>query len=431
MTVASKAPELGGNRSEGSEVLVQILFYKADIFSVKESQKRLLRQEISRLTEAQVMNTDLNKWVEHLCEKFSIEPIVFDEQGIYVEKDDVEADASRVLGKEDYFFGGRYEDRTISATEFVFHVPYAGETALFNVKPSTFDLNPPRADILDGEVLLKFVYAKPDAKVAKANFDQSFNSIKRYATNLQNDLKGFDDEIRSIARSELSNRFEKLKKDNDVAAELGFPLKKRGDPPRTYIVPNVKRKITPKPIPITGQQSKPEPTLEVAEYEHILSVARNMVTVIEQSPHSFKSMDEESIRTHFLVQLNGQYEGQATGETFNFEGKTDIIIKDAGKNIFIAECKFWKGGEVFLETIDQLLGYLSWRDTKAAIFIFNRNKNLSNVLSQIPGLIGSHSNFVRKWKNSERNTEFKYVLHQKSDKNREIYLTVQVYEMPI
>jgi hypothetical protein len=28
---------------------------------------------------------------------------------------------------------------------------------------------------------------------------------------------------------------------------------------------------------------------------------------------------------HFLVQLNGQYEGQATGETFNFEGKTDMI----------------------------------------------------------------------------------------------------------
>jgi hypothetical protein len=65
--------------------------------------------------------------------------------------------------------------------------------------------------------------------------------------------------------------------------------------------------------------------------------------------------------------LNGVFEGQATGETFNFQGKTDILIRAQGKNIFIAECKFWKGEKVFLETIDQLLSYLSWRDSKAAI----------------------------------------------------------------
>jgi len=45
-------------------------------------------------------------------------------------------------------------------------------------------------------------------------------------------------------------------------------------------------------------------------------------------------MDEESIRQHFLVQLNGQYEGQATGETFNFEGKTDILVRSEGKKHF-------------------------------------------------------------------------------------------------
>jgi hypothetical protein len=41
-----------------------------------------------------------------------------------------------------------------------------------------------------------------------------------------------------------------------------------------------------------------------------------------------------------LVQLNGQYEGQATGETFNFQGKTDILIRVDGQNIFVAECKY-------------------------------------------------------------------------------------------
>ena len=101
---------------------------------------------------------------------------------------------------------------------------------------------------------------------------------------------------------------------------------------------------------------------------------------MEQSPEAFKKMGEEDIRTHFLVQLNGQYEGLATGETFNYEGKTDILIKYQGRNLFIAECKFWRGEEEFIKTIDQLLGYLSWRDVKTAIVIFNRNKNSNENL---------------------------------------------------
>jgi len=107
------------------------------------------------------------------------------------------------------------------------------------------------------------------------------------------------------------------------------------------------------------------------EYENILSIMRNMVRVMEQSPKAFENMGEEDLRTQFLVQLNAQYEGRATGETFNFQGKTDILIRaDEGGNVFIAECKFWSGEKQFLETIDQLLSYLTWRDTKTAILIF-------------------------------------------------------------
>jgi hypothetical protein len=43
------------------------------------------------------------------------------------------------------------------------------------------------------------------------------------------------------------------------------------------------------------------------------------------------------------------------GETFNFEGKTDILIRVEALNVFIAECKLWKGEKQFLATIDQLL----------------------------------------------------------------------------
>ena len=44
---------------------------------------------------------------------------------------------------------------------------------------------------------------------------------------------------------------------------------------------------------------------------------------------------------------------------------------------------------------DQLLRYASWRDTKTAIFLFNRGRALTSVLSKISPTISGHDNFVR------------------------------------
>ena len=90
----------------------------------------------------------------------------------------------------------------------------------------------------------------------------------------------------------------------------------------------------------------PEPSLEFAQYEDILETVQNMALVIERSPGAFQHLHEEELRWLFLVPLNGLYEGQATGETFNFDGKTDILIRVNGKNIFIAECAIWNGHNI-------------------------------------------------------------------------------------
>jgi hypothetical protein len=140
-------------------------------------------------------------------------------------------------------------------------------------------------------------------------------------------------------------------------------------------------------------------------------------------------MGEEDLRSHFLVQLNGAFKGQATGETFNFQGKTDILMRFEGKNVFIAECKFWKGEKSFLETLDQLLSYLSWRDTKAAVLIFNRNADFSAVLAKIRETAPKHPLFKRDGGASGASA-FRYVFAQPNDRNREIILTVLAFDIP-
>jgi len=231
------------------------------------------------------------------------------------------------------------------------------------------------------------------------------------------------------ARTKIAARREKILKDQDMANALGFPLKRRDDAPKTYSASVVRKELPIQRPTVSASPFKPEPTLEMAQYENILEIISSMVHVIERSPGAFARMKEEDLRQHFLVQLNGQYKGQATGETFNASGKTDILIRVEDRNIFIAECKFWKGEKHLIPTIDQLLSYTSWRDTKTAIILFNQQKNLTDILAQIPVTVATHPNF-KKQLPDQHETGFRFLMHQPGDKNRELYLTVLVFEVP-
>ncbi len=150
---------------------------------------------------------------------------------------------------------------------------------------------------------------------------------------------------------------------------------------------------------------------------------------MERSPQAFAGMEEVDLRQHFLVQLNGKFRGQATGETFNFTGNTDILIRVNDKNIFIAECKFWSGPKGLSETIDQVLGYANWRDTKTAILLFNRTRQFSHVLSKISEVAEAHPCFRRKV-GVDDETVFRYEFARPDDPDRELQLTILAFDIP-
>lgn len=80
-------------------------------------------------------------------------------------------------------------------------------------------------------------------------------------------------------------------------------------------------------------------------------------------------------------------------------------------------------------TIDQLLGYSSWRDTKTAVVIFNRNRDFSKVLAAIPETVRSHPQYKKDMQGST-DTVFRYLFANRDDRNRELYLTVMAFDVP-
>ena len=319
----------------------------------------------------------------------------------------------------------------VAGTEYTFHVPFEGDAELFQCSPSAFTSSgPPTGMVQDHEVLLTYRQLTHDADALKAALDQDLVAIVKHLGWIANDVRQFNERLPDTVRQKIDERRGRLLADRGLAASLGYKMRLRDDAPRTYAVPARRRKP-----PVERRTSRdaepfePEPELLEKEYEHILDILSNMVSVIERSPEAFRRMKEEHLRDQFLVQLNGQYEGSAAGETFNFEGKTDILIRDQDRNIFIAECKFWHGPKSLTETIDQLLGYLTWRDTKTAILLFNRTKNLSTVLARVPEVMEAHANY-RRTLPIEGETRFRYVFAHRDDPDRELTITVLVFEVP-
>jgi len=332
------------------------LFSKADWFSIEEHQKKIMFAAIDEMGGNRLLNTSVDDLCNFFEQEYRIDVPVLHEDNIVADQSETQIDVSQ---NHDRFILDRSESFCITGTAVEITIPFTGDFEVFNIRPTTYSVNPPRALLINDALVLKIEGTDLEPENVRNRINCAIADIKTHLERLRSSADGFNGQLRKIARGHIEHRRQKLLADQNLVASLGFPLKERADAPRTYTAPEVRRRITPVMPPASTDPYRAEPALSMDDYEHILSVMSNMALVMERSPSAFATIDEEALRSHFLVQLNGHYEGQATGETFNYEGKTDILIRVKGKNIFIAECKYWGGPKRLTETVDQLLGYAS------------------------------------------------------------------------
>ncbi|MFN3295721.1 hypothetical protein [Caldimonas sp.] len=402
------------------------LFTGPDSYAVDRHQRQQMAADIEKLDADRLLNTPVEDLAVYFAEKYRITVPTLDVDNVVVDQRERQIDVSRdpmrmIMDRSRPFY--------ITGTEIEVEVPFSGEAEAFKIQPNPYTLNPPRASVRGSLVTFSIVGTDLDAGQVRAQIDRTIAEIQSYLGNLRGNMASLNDQLLGEARSAIEARRTKLLASRNMVASLGFKMKERENAPKTFVAPEVRRKLSPVMPPASSAPFKPEPQLASADYEHILGVMQAMTQVMELSPSAFHDIDEEGLRSHFLVQLNGHYQGQATGETFNYEGKTDILIRSEGRNIFIAECKFWSGPKKLIDTIDQLLGYSAWRDTKTAIVLLNRNRDFSKVLAAIPDCVRSHPKYKRDLQGSTETT-FRYVFTNRDDPGQELFLTVLAFDVP-
>lgn len=403
-----------------------LLFCSIDWHSVVERQRQALASDIANMEANQLLNTATDRLTDYFVDKYRINAPILQEQAITFDQKEIDIDVSQDRNR---YVSDRSRSFMTKGMAYDIEVPFDGDATLFRVQPTTFNMNPPRGEIRGNSLFFRISGTNLEAAAVRASIDRTIASVRGSLEVQARDAAGFNSSLQDLASAQVEQRKKKILNDRDIASAIGFPMKRRDGAPATFVAPEVRRKVSPSLPPAAATPYKPEPVLSTEEYEAILGIVEGMVRVMEYSPSAFAHMGEEDLRTHFLVQLNGQYQGQATGETFNYEGKTDILIKSGSKNIFIAECKFWRGEKAYSETLDQLLGYLSWRDTKAAILLFNRNKDFTNVCNSARQATAAHEK-CRKEIRARSESSWQFLFSHRDDLNREMLITVLAFDVP-
>lgn len=310
-------------------------------------------------------------------------------------------------------------------TQLVLVVPFDGEKVVFRLRASTFTINPPQVISLgDRELRIAVDGPAGDAASARALFGAQLDKIETCLEWSRKQIEDHNARIRAEVPGMVARRRAQLLATRNLQAEIGFPVRRRPDAD-TYAVPVKRRNL--RPVHPVGTPAAtpfpPEPAMADRDYQAALAVLRNSRNALERTPALAAKLDEEQIRDLLLVNLNAHFEGDAAGEVFNGEGKTDILIRVEDRNIFIGECKVWGGPGTIDEALGQIFKYLVWRDTKAAILLFIRNKDITAVITKATQKIEAHPNYKRRGP-SRTDDQLDFVMHAQDDVEREIHLAL-------
>lgn len=308
---------------------------------------------------------------------------------------------------------------------------YKGNFSLFRWKPSP-SLDEKYYTTWDKINGCVFVYLPPKkegyGEELSTKRGELIDYVETQYSTLQENLNQYESEIRKHTEELYQDRYEVVKNRNEVYNGFDFEVNRNLDVDNRMKIDVPKRN---KPIKVTTNDDGEQfPTISQKSYFEILDAVYAVGYELQKAPNTYSEFNEEDLRNVFLVFLELNFGGSATGETFNMNGKADIVLKHNSQNVLIAECGIWNGPDSLKSKISQLLDrYVTWQDQKTAVIMFVRDEDMENIREKFLPTIENHSNFKRVDNQRER-TWWQCTFDRPGDSKNEIQLGIMVFNIP-
>lgn len=410
-----------------------VLFLEEDLYrQLQERQKRAAGIVDGIPQERFLISTD-EQLVSYVEAQVRVEPIELHEEARSMQQEECQVDVS---GDRRRFFGDEVQGPFyLPGTKVTITIPFTGEPWIFRYRTSSYWTVFPHGVVMEargGQPALLVIKIEQAHDTNPEQFKQAFESeidlIRKFLGNAKNEVETYNRQLPGIILSLIQHRRQRLEKHQGIAALLDIPLQSKPGAPSFEPIRIEPRSLPKLPVPPkTGL--KPEPGITTEMYEKILSIIRHEARTYETAPSTFAKFDEEELRDVILAHLNGHLEGKAAGEVFRRNGKTDICIQQENRAAFVGECKVWQGAGQVCDALDQMLGYLTWRDSKAAFVMFNKTvKDFSSILANFPEAASKHHCFIQ-WQEAEHAGEWRALMRSIEDEGRTV--TVHIFAINI
>jgi hypothetical protein len=373
-----------------------------------------------------LLNVNEDDYVRFKVAAMSIDKVIIHDDHIHASSSERMIPASSFPSYFHVCSGNSYKKNVIT-----FHIPVSGNLQLLRTIPSRRLLWTMPVNANQSEISFDIINFQDNAAAIVNEKDDNIKNIMKQLDHVNQEVEQFNAQVESRVRQAIQERKQQIEKQTGVLGALGVPIRKSSNTPSTFAIPapQIRKKIEVMKPAVHDTGFIPEPTLEVSTFMEILRLINDVGKQFERLPSIYKGKEEEHLRDHILMILEPNFTGSATGETFNKSGKTDILLRHESNNVFIAECKFWKGAKSFGDAVSQLLGYLTWRDSKAAVVVFVQNTNFTQVLETVRDEIKRHPNYLKFVRDEDEAWSIHH-FHLNGDRNRIVNLAVMLYHLP-
>lgn len=410
----------------------QLLFYEHDLEATLRAQVVSIRERVDGIPRDQFFATPEDTLVEHIRSSMEVEPIHLHEDAMVMDQQETKIDVSGWPDRNPFRDRGPIY---VAGVHITVTVPFSGDQGLWKLRPNRWQSVFPRGIVrgsgADGIGHLDIELSQPSDQSPdklKRELEDNLRGIRFYLESQKQQIEQHNTGLPNAIRQAVQARRARLQAHDGIAQVLNIPLKRRDGAPEIRPIAVQRKLVRPLPPPPKSGY-KPEPGITDEDYEHILSVIRHEGRTFEATPGTFSSLDEEQLRDVVLAHLNGHYQGGATGETFRRSGKTDVRIEDNNRAAFVAECKVWRGAKELTDAVGQLLSYLTWRDCKASIVIFNKhNAGFSELLQKVPEMLAANPR-IRKAIGQRGDGEWRFVFASAEDEAREVIVHVFLFNL--
>lgn len=372
---------------------MEYLFETGDLSATLKRQNETIKNKISELSNEQICNTDIGDLEEYYFEKYQIESIM-----LFLENASSVLTETKIEEYNHFYDRSGFEPKyySIDGYKVTFEIQFDGDTNLLYLRPNTFYMSKFPVDKLInstkdnyGKIIYSLKFKKSelenkDNEFIQNEFNKKFKTYLETINNINAEVEIYNNNLKNFIYSCLQTRLKKATDYIKMSEKLNIPLVQNPNAPNTkpILLKKVKRN---KQLNFPNQKQKEiEYCISDYDYSNIKNIIDLACVSMEKSARTFYKFQEEELRDIILSNLNTHYQGNATGETFNKRGKTDIHISFENKSAYIGECKIWHGIKKFYEAIGQLFSYMTWRDTKTSLIIFNKDtKDFKKILETV------------------------------------------------